>query len=420
MTGTVWGMSRRVAAIVAATALLSGCWLQVGFAADHARHNVLESGITRDTVAGLHEAWAVELPGAVNEPVASGGRVYLSRITVGESADVRSLDAATGAEAWQRVVVPPLPPDNNLLINTPATFSGNALWTSWAAPSSAGIHLVSLDPADGSVLTDSSGQVVTTPMTTGQGVAGFAVANSSNSTLVVRDPDTLAVQWTATLATLPVLSVAIARGRLYAPDGVAVDAFAAAGCGAATCAPLWQAPMPDGARIDNVAVAPDGSVVVTSSLAEPVFVDSVTVFDGRTGAQRWTRDVPAIADPGVATVAIAGDTVYVPTRAVPDGAGGTRGDDALVAMSLADGTTQWETPLPAASAVPLVAGGVVYTAAGADLVALDAAGCGAATCDPLLTLPGAGVPRSLGEGRLYTTVFASDTRTTTLRALQVG
>jgi outer membrane protein assembly factor BamB len=130
--------------------------------------------------------------------------------------------------------------------------------------------------------------------------------------------------------------------------------------------------------------------------------------------------VPAIAGTNGPTVAIAGDTVYVPTLNVPDGAGGTRGDNALVAMSLADGTTQWETRLPAASAVPLVAGGVVYSAAGADLVALDAAGCGAATCDPLLTLPGAGIPRSLGEGRLYTTDFASGTLTTTLRALRVG
>lgn len=131
---------------------------------------------------------------------------------------------------------------------------------------------------------------------------------------------------------------------------------------------------------------------------------------------RWTRSLPGIpAD----TVAIVRDLVYVPSQAITDPAGGTTGENALLALSLADGTTRWTAPLPAGAAVPLVAAGVVYTAAGSDLYAFDAAGCGAATCDPLLALAGAGSPRSLGEGQLYTTVATPGTGTT-LRALRVG
>jgi outer membrane protein assembly factor BamB len=414
-------LSGRVVAGIAVSVLLPGCWLQVGFAADNARHNVLETGITRGNVTGLHEAWSVDFPNGVSEPIASGGRVYMARSSQ-TSAEVRALDAATGAEVWQRVVVPPQLPDPSVpFLVFPVAFSGDALWISYAT-SSTGIHFVSLDPAGGSILTDSpGGLLVTTPVATAGGVAAYAAFSfaTRSSTLVVRDPHTAAVQWTVDLAASnAVENVAVARGHLYAPASSVLTAFAAAGCGAATCPPIWQAPMPNGALIRRVAVAPDGSVVVTANffMANHVF-DMIAVFDGATGTLRWTRTVNDIAGDAVA---IAGSSVFVPTNEAPDGSGGTAGEDALVAMSLADGTTQWDAGLPASSAVPLVAAGVVYTAAGDDLVAFDAAGCGAATCDPLLTLAGAGRPRSIGEGQLYTTVFAPGTLTSTLRAFRIG
>ncbi len=355
--------------------------------------------MSRDNVAGLHEAWSVELPGSASEPIASGSRVYLTRSIFTESADVRALDAATGAEAWRREVVPPLPPDpGNMVIANPVAFSGNRLWMGYAA-TGLGIHLVSLDPADGSILTDSnqSGQVVTTPVVTGEGVAAYARVNlvANSSTLVVRDPDTATIQWIANLTLLPVEDVAIARGRVYAPDSSTLTAFAVAGCGALACAPVWRATVPGGDRVRHVAVGSDGSVVAVAG-------HSITDFDGATGAVRWTRTLTGL--PGE-TVAIAGDLIYVPSQAVTDPAGGTTGDNALLALSLADGTTRWTGPLPAGAAVPLVAAGVVYTGAGNDLYAFDAAGCSASTCDPLLTLAGAGSPRSIAEGQLYTTML---------------
>jgi outer membrane protein assembly factor BamB len=409
----------RAGAVVAASALLSGCWLQVGFAGDHGRNNVLERGITRDTVAGLHEAWSVELPGFVDEPVVSGGRLYLTRDTVQSSADVRALDAATGAEVWQNVVVPPLPPDpTNLVVATPVAFSGDRLWLSYAA-SGLGFHFASLDPADGTVLGDSSegGQLVSTPVVTGDGVAAYVRTRiSTSTTLVVRDPDTSAVTWTAGLPPLVVQDLAVARGRVVVPEN-AVAAFTSVGCGAATCAPVWRTLLPSGARPNRVAIASDSSVVAAGSFESTSVRDSITVLDGTTGALRWSRVVPGITDD---TVAVAGDTVFVASQTVPDGTGGTVGEDALLALSLADGTTRWSSPLAANPALPLVAAGVVYTGAGGDVLAFDAAGCGAATCGPLVTLPGAGQPRSLGEGRLYTTLAAPGTVSTTLRAFVVG
>ncbi len=62
---------------------------------------------------------------------------------------------------------------------------------------------------------------------------------------------------------------------------------------------------------------------------------------------------------------------------------------------------------------------MVYTGAGNDLYAFDAAGCSASTCDPLLTLAGAGSPRSIAEGQLYTTMLAPGGTTTTLRAFRI-
>ena len=363
-------------------------------------------------MAGLHEAWSVELPGSASEPIASGSRVYLTRSIFTESADVRALDAATGAEAWRREVVPPLPPDpGNMVIANPVAFSGNRLWMGYAA-TGLGIHLVSLDPADGSILTDSnqSGQVVTTPVVTGEGVAAYARVNlvANSSTLVVRDPDTATIQWIANLTLLPVEDVAIAHGRVYAPDSSTLTAFAVAGCGALACAPVWRATVPGGDRVRHVAVGSDGSVVAVAG-------HSITDFDGATGAVRWTRTLTGL--PGE-TVAIAGDLIYVPSQVVTDPAGGTVTTHSPA--SLADGTTCWTGPLPAGAAVPLVAAGVVYSGAGNDLYAFDAARRSASTCDPLLTLArGVSSPRSIAEGQLYMTMPAPGGTTTTLRAFRI-
>jgi hypothetical protein len=57
----------------------------------------------------------------------------------------------------------------------------------------------------------------------------------------------------------------------------------------------------------------------------------------------------------------------------------------VVALDGATGAVLWETPVGAnVSATPALAGGVLYVpTADGDLVAVDAAGCGAATCEPL-------------------------------------
>ncbi len=297
MTGTVRRVSERVGAAAAALVLLSGCWLQVGFAADNARHNVLETGITRENVTGLHEAWSVDFPGGVSEPIASGGFVYMTRSSQ-LSAEVRALDASTGAEVWQRVVVPPQLPDPPTPLVFPVAFSGGVLWMSYASTGTQ-IHFVSLDPASGSILTDSSeGLLVSTPVATGDGVAAYARFNflNNSSSVVVRDPDTATVHWTADLGAARVVqNLAVARGHVYVPASSVLDAFAAAGCGAATCSPMWQAPMPNRALVNRVAVAPDGSVVVTANFSMTTSFDMVTVFDGATGALRWTRTVKDVA-----------------------------------------------------------------------------------------------------------------------------
>src|SRR5262249_21810260 len=158
-------------------------------------------------------------------------------------------------------VVPSLPPDpSNLVIATAVAFSGDRLWMGYAA-TGRGIHLLSLDSDDGAILSDSvMGDVVTSPVVTGEGVAAYGGVDltANHATLVVRDPDTATVRWTADLTFSPIEDVAIAGGHVYAPDAGSLTAFAVAGCGASTCAPLWRVAVPGagGATVRHLAVAP--------------------------------------------------------------------------------------------------------------------------------------------------------------------
>ena len=426
VVGTVgrWRViTRGLAAVVALALALSGCWAQVGFGAEQQRHNPFERGITADNVAGLTERWAVDFAGSgVSEPMVSGGRVYVGNAGSNpRTYEAVALDAGSGEVAWRRNL---MPATDGVAITNPLAFSGPDLWTSHL--SAHGTTLVRLDPDDGAVLATEDAFVYGPVVTSGDVFAYVTVAPSfSERHLVVRDRATYATLWTREFTVADQLEFAMANGRVYVTNGPDLMAFDAAGCGAATCDPLWQVTLTEGQPLGNLAVGPGDRVVVTTPYHTvydrhgfPIPVGSnVIARDGATGAPLWTASVTAVAS----GIAVTDEAVYVPTRQIPADAPGepVRGSHGLTAFSLADGATLWAATTDATPAEPLSAGGVVYTGVGNTLLAYAAGGCGAATCPALATFPGAGSPRSIGGGRLYTT-STSGTGTVTLRAHAPG
>jgi len=167
--------------------------------------------------------------------------------------------------------------------------------------------------------------------------------------VVVRDSQSLATIWTASLPALgevaPELGPAVTEGRIFALHGSTLSAFAAAGCGEATCAPAAN------------------------------------------GSRLYVRSTPNLHGLQVFATRGCGAATCAPIWSGASLSGGIFGD----------------------RAGPVVAGGVVYVA-GPGLHAYPAAGCGAATCDQIAELPTAGVPTGVTVigGRLYVTTDLGD------------
>lgn len=162
--------------------------------------------------------------------------------------------------------------------------------------------------------------------------------------------------WTGTLSHLGAYDgmPAVANGRVYAParDG-AVEVFASAGCGAATCAPGWTAQ-------------------AGSSHIAPVSVTDDTLFAASDDGRLYAFDAAGC-----------GATTCQPT---------------------------WSANLGSAAHAPSVAGSVLFTGTeDGQLYAFDAAGCGRATCTPLW-IGNVGAPirtaPAISNGRVFVTDIA--------------
>jgi outer membrane protein assembly factor BamB len=395
---------------------LTGCWSQIGFGPEHRRHNPFEQDITAANVDTLAPVWSVDVAGDHSEPVVANGRVHFNWTGRPDgSYNVEGLDAATGDTLWSRAL---LPSSSSFLIANSSALSGDELWASYIAQE--GVAQVRLDPATGATIaSDESEIVVSSVVTAGDVLAHVRVgAIFQDRDLVVRDRATLATLWTATIPDPPgVASIAIADGQIYVQGWTGLSAYAVAGCGASTCGPIWERDLAAGERHTAMAAGPGGTVVTTTAFRWVVdgpdrFADlsEVVVRDGATGEQLWFGEVTS----ATGELAIDDAHIYVPSRQEADDAGPPVGANELVAFA-ADGcglpscTSAWSASMPGAPGAPLVAGDVVYVGVGEDLHALGTGGA------PLATLDGAGVPRSLAGGRLYTSTSAAGG--TTLHAL---
>ncbi|HEX8802735.1 MAG TPA: PQQ-binding-like beta-propeller repeat protein, partial [Acidimicrobiales bacterium] len=353
-----------VVAIAAAVAASSGCWLQVGNGPGHTRANAFEGGLTTATVAGLHEEWAVPLPGTGSEAMVADGRVILSW-NAGLSAGVRAVDETTGATVWDRtlMVVPAqsgalaAATSPTLVDGTVRTGAAGFLPITRTGPACV-VQTYHLDPATG------FGASIASAFPSPTAADGPVVARAlltfpdgcTASPSIVLDVDVAGgspARWQAPVPGGPVGTFlpTIVGGRLFLAHGATVDAYAATGCGAATCPPVWSRTF-------------DASVSTPMAEATgPLFVPSggdLLAVDPATGADVWRAPLGGGTGGALATgMALAGGTVYVTTT---DTSGATGTLLALPAGGCGAATCAptWTATLAGAPRAPVVAGGVVY------------------------------------------------------------
>jgi outer membrane protein assembly factor BamB len=431
----------RVAALAAAALVVGACWPVPGQNADRTANNGAERRLTVDTVAGLQEAWTFTSGGvAMLDPVLSPGGVHATLDACG----VITLDPATGHQRWFRDVsncqggaFSPVRENTAPWVVGDEVLFGYA-WALDSTPSDRwGWATEALDAATGDLVRSDTAAVVAAARGT-EGVLGVPSVNATGgppyqfqsfgppALLEVgpfADPAGRRVIHVATRADGPVFESGTAtRGAsavFHAGTGImttepaavlaagrAVRAFSATearpGCAVATpgsggtikvsveC-PLWVRPVDT-----TVTTAP-----VVDSRRSTLFVGTqggtVLALDTATGTVRWSAALGAAVS---ATPALAGDTLLVPV------AGGRLVALAAAGCGAATCAPGWSAATGGDVGVqPAVAGGVVYTGSASGSVrAFAAAGCGAATCPALWsdTAPGevTGAP-AVSNGQLY-------------------
>jgi hypothetical protein len=244
----------------------------------------------------------------------AGGVVYVGEVLT-TSGDLRAYDARTGA---------PLRHYSGASVAWPVVTGGRI----YASYYNGDFGVAAWDVATGDPVFRTAGGGFGFPELA---VAGGRVYAPRDGALAVYDaagttncdggpPRLCTPLWTVPVGGAP----AVAGGRLFLGSGV----FAAAGCGAPACEPVWTA---------------------------------------------QTRGFPSLP-------AIAGSTLYLP-------AGDEVGAFPAAGCGAASCPPRWTAPLPQAGPVS-VANGVVYGLSNAtEIRAFRAAGCGASTCPALATVP---------------------------------
>jgi len=380
---------RLLAGCALASVSLSGCWLQVGYDAGHTRNNAIETALDARAAGSLTEAWSADLLARAGEPLVKGNRVFVvSGGTEGYSVvtQAKAFAAADGDEAWEREWYGA----GSALFWQPS-FVGDELWTGYFMidftyrPYGSFAGPVRLNPADGSVLGSSQEAAgLSAPVDTGDLVVQSRVSISPLARqLAVRDKSGSGISWIGTLpgdlSLLPGSPPAVSDGRIFVGDSHFLTAFPLAGCGVATCDPLWTLDLGTGA---TATVAPPGSpsVFVTRG-------NDLLAVDRATGTISWTAPLGAAA-PGLAVV---GDDVFV-------GAGTTFAKYPLGGCGAATCQPTARVDVPTAvSAAPVAAAGVVYVGKAGAVQAFDT------DLEPVVSLEVPGSPTSLAVagGRLF-------------------
>jgi outer membrane protein assembly factor BamB len=376
--------------------VLAGCnaWGQFGFGPENTRDNPDETALTRDNAGSLAELWSLPAPGAGSLPIVADGRAFVSTFPFTDPAQDGSLlafDATSGEELWRK----PLPAssvDPSGAYPIPA-LSGSELRIG------TGTTFSRYDPATGDLLgTVATGQPVRSPVVTGSGVVAMVMLapGSTSPVLHVREPQTSALRFRAQIPDFmgitPRPLVSIGADEVFVISAGRIYAFAVGGCGQTTCQPLWV--RGQSGSIYNPPVVVGDTVFVGST-------DSVDAYRADTGAPLWRFQF----GPAPSFLAAANGTLYVTTsRWVlafdADGCGAPTCDPL------------WSSDLGFAAG-PAVANGVLYVGSENGIALFDAGGCGADRCDPLARVPVDGdvLSISIAQGKVFTRTGQPDTIT---------
>jgi outer membrane protein assembly factor BamB len=211
--------------------------------------------------------------------------------------------------------------------------------------------------------------------------------------------------WSSTSLAQIIDSPTVANGIVYVGSQTSfsnndgkLNAFSAAGCGSAVCAPLWQGVAGPQSILQSSPAVANGRVYIGS-------------FDGKLYVFPAAGCGAALCQP-LWTGATGGSVESTPT--VSRGVVYVGSDDgrlyAFRAAGCGASTCQpmWSGPLgsgPVLDSTPAVSNGVVYIGSQHALAAFNAAGCGASTCSPMWravdTLDFFGGSPAVANGRVY-------------------
>lgn len=368
----------------------SGAWPDYRSGPDESGWNGAENRLDPAAARTLTKRW--EFNAGAEPPVISGAYLYAARLAEVDAFPAggcgqRSCDVVWRADLGMSSQGPTAPAGAPAVaggwllvtVNTP----GNS-GTAWVyAYKAAGCGSSTCSPVwkrqigwDTSTSPGTNGLASSPPVASGGLVYA---APYTTGDLYALAADSGAVAWKATVNSGLRSAPAVANGVVYVMDGSTLTAYAASGCGAATCSPLWS---------DDIIWSGQSGPVVSNGR---VFVEDgyskVHAFDAQSGATLWTT-------PTDTSNTAHGSPLAAPNVVV------VAGSNSLWMLDPTSGAVLWTVPVGAsiASASPTGGDGVGYVLADNDVVwAFATAPCGVSTCAPIWSAS-AGAPNGGGSG----------------------
>ena len=360
--------------------LLAGCWWPTpGAGSDRHAHNPAEDVLGVDTVGQLGRRWSATVGAPAGDPVTSVAGVH-----IGGPSAVHGFDPATGELLWTRTPAHPAGPapavdvtavfDGKVLVGSR---SGDSVTTELLGPATGGPTGAAI--ADHAFVTERDGRGVFWTSTRDSGdvpVGQVDVYDFTTGTWVCCDGwfgDATSVPASFTLGAGMFFHAG--RGLVSTSTDSVGNGVRAYGVPAQPCpwlaervCPTWTTPLAGTATTVPV-LSDDGSVLYVGTNNGLQLTDgAVHAIDTTDGEVLWSTSTGGVFD----APALADGRLYVPT-----GTG-------LVVIDAATGAISWSSPGGLVTQQPAVAGGLVFVGSG-QVMAFDAAGCGAPTCAPLWT-----------------------------------
>jgi outer membrane protein assembly factor BamB len=339
-------MARTLRALAAGglAVALAGCWYQPGQGPNRAAHNTFETEIGVGNVADLTEQWSAETDGtSVGDPVVSNAGVHVADW----AESWYGFSVATGERRWTHHVENPGIP----LSMGPAISDGNRVLVSSGIGNLGGHYSSSwLDAATGVNLGSGNGSGLVDTLRGTRSAwrhIGFGSGTPVVTSLTLRDSADPSFGWSR--------PIHISSGGGAAPE-------VTLGSGA-----VYQA----------------GNGVNGTGSSSPVFGN---------GVRAWPLTEPAGCEPSAPTFAcpswslpISGTSATTPVLSDDENVLYTVNNQGTVfSVGTNGGFLQWTATLGSPSTgAPALADGILYVPTAAGVFAVDADGCGGASCPPL-------------------------------------